>query len=115
VGVDFIITASQPLRSVTFDLLPHQYSHPIFKDTTQFTAHGPFIPGHAYKFRGPKLHGKNHAWPKLKSGSTCQTLVGMTIRFADGKVVRVGKNEIGQYLTPNVDTACGPPPSAPAR
>jgi hypothetical protein len=102
VGVYFINTAAKPLESVTFNLLTYRNYHAIRRAIKGFTAEGPFAPNHAYRFLTPEP-----AWPKLKGTDDCVTLVGMTIRRTDGKVIHVNENEIGPYLTANVATTCG--------
>jgi hypothetical protein len=102
VGVYFIATASEPLRSVTFELLPYRHSYAMRRAIKNFTAKGPFAPDHAYRYLAPKP-----AWPGLKGANDCVTLVGMTIRRADGKVFHIKEHDIKPYLTSNVATACG--------
>jgi hypothetical protein len=102
VGVYFITTASEPLRSVTFELLPYRHSYAMRRAIKKFTAKGPFVPNHAYRYLAPKP-----AWPGLKGANACVTLVGMTIKRADGKVFHINEHNIKFYLTSNVATACG--------
>jgi predicted small secreted protein len=100
-GVYFINTASEPLQSVAFKLLPYQSYTPMHRAIKVFTARGPFAPNHAYRFLGSK-----RAWHKFEGYLECVHLIGMTVRRIDGRVTRIDKGKIDEYVTPNVNTPC---------
>jgi hypothetical protein len=109
-GVDFVNTASQPLRSVTFYFRPYRNSQPLSQTAKKgLTAKGPFAPNHAYRFHRPKSDNQK-LWPNIEGQYGCPVLVGVIVKKADGGVIHIGTSDITRYLTPNVTTACVPAP-----
>jgi hypothetical protein len=107
--VDFINTASQPLQSVTFDIMPYGGGRPVHQAIKGFTAKGPFAPNHAYRFHRPKSD-KQKLWPNIEGQYGCPVLVSVIVKKADGSATHIGTSDIARYLTPNVTTACVPAP-----
>lgn len=108
-GVSFTNTASQPIRTVTFDLYAYGDTYAPVLDPAgepvvkQLVADGPFQPGSKYT-----LANSNVVW-SLPSGDSlgCVLLKGMHISFADGTTMDVGQGDVSRYLSPHLANHCG--------
>ncbi len=106
-GVGIINSASQPIQKLVFKVADYRGNQPILSPdgkpvTGELTATGPFEPGSSFG-----VVSKTLIWTTTVAiNDSCPRLTGIEVVYKDGSNVEVAPQNVGEYLTPQVNVNC---------
>lgn len=98
--VRFVNTGNLPLNAIAFEVVPYNQGEPVLWNVSHpvlFGAKGDFKPGKHYTV----ISGKP-VWSGPWGRVDCVHLVGLVLQYSDGKIERIDRGQITNYLNPEI-------------